>query len=199
MQRAQDAVILLVSGPSCSGKDSVVNGLLALRPEIEKVITTTTRPPRPHERDGIHYYFRTTAEFWASVQAGELLEHTELCGQYYGLTRGELNRIRGSGRVPLGIMTDDGVLSVSKLVPTVRILVTAPVEQLERRIRAERPQEQIAGRLRTIHSNFLKPSDYDLVLMNADGMLDEVIRQTVAFYDRFARPRLLSSRPVYSR
>lgn len=196
MRRDQEAAILLIAGASCAGKDSIVTRLLQLRPELEKVITTTTRPPRVHERDGVHYYFRSPTDFRAAVEAGEFLEHTELYGHLYGLTRGELERIRRRGRVPLAIMSPDGVRTVSSLVPTVRIYVTAPLDHLERRIRAERPPEQVPIRLRLVRSELLEAGDcYDLIVSNADGRLEEAVAEVLDFYDHIARARLLPNRP----
>ena len=88
----KDRYLVVVSGPSGSGKDTVVNRLRQLHPEIEISVSATSRAMRPGETEGVNYYYMTRDQFEAKLAAGEILEHTCYCGNYYGTPRSEIDR-----------------------------------------------------------------------------------------------------------
>ena len=75
-------VLLIISGPSGSGKGTIVEQLVSELGYCVS-ISATTRNPRPNEKDGIHYFFKTKEEFEKMIDNGELLEHAAFCGNYY--------------------------------------------------------------------------------------------------------------------
>ncbi len=85
-------LLVLISAPSGAGKTTVCQRLLAAHPNLVRAITSTTRPPRPGERDGVDYHFLTRPRFEAGLAAGEFLEHALVHGNLYGLQRAELTR-----------------------------------------------------------------------------------------------------------
>src|SRR5262245_32854062 len=92
------APLIILSGPSGSGKSTVICGLLApgdLRLRLS--VSVTTRPPRPGERDGVHYYFWTRERFEAERAAGGFLEWAEVHGNCYGTLRREVEPYREQG------------------------------------------------------------------------------------------------------
>ncbi len=91
-------LLILISAPSGGGKTTLCQQLLAARPDMTRAITSTTRGPRPGERDGVDYYFFTEAEFALRVQAGGFIEHATVFGRSYGLLRSELLDPLHSGR-----------------------------------------------------------------------------------------------------
>ena len=77
-------LVFVVSGPSGSGKGTVVEELKKIAPNIGVAVSATTRAPRPGETEGVTYYYKTREEFEALLAAGEILEHTEYSGNLYG-------------------------------------------------------------------------------------------------------------------
>lgn len=90
-------LVVLISAPSGAGKTTVCQRLLASRPNVVRAITSTTRAPRPGERDGVDYYFLPRELFEAGVRANEFLEHATVHGNLYGLQRAELTRLLRNG------------------------------------------------------------------------------------------------------
>ncbi|MEB3237556.1 MAG: guanylate kinase [Candidatus Sericytochromatia bacterium] len=92
----------VVVGPSGSGKTTLVEALVRSGVGVTKAVTCTTRPPRPGERDGVDYRFRSEAAFTAMLEAGELVEHTSYGGFRYGLPWDAL----GDGRQAVVVVVD---------------------------------------------------------------------------------------------
>lgn len=90
--------LFVVSGPSGTGKDTVVASLLKKHPEIQHTVSATTRTPREGEKDGINYHFMTVADFEDHLAHDQIVEHTKYCENYYGTLRSEIE-----GRMALGI------------------------------------------------------------------------------------------------
>ena len=83
-------LVFVISAPSGGGKTTLCNNLLAAYPNMTRAITSTTRPPRTGERDGVDYYFFSETEFARRVAAGEFLEHATVFGNRYGTLKSEL-------------------------------------------------------------------------------------------------------------
>ena len=77
-------LIFVISGPAGSGKGTVVAALRQMLPDIGFSVSATTRSPRPGEIDGVNYHYITRERFAEMLEHGEILEHTEYCGNYYG-------------------------------------------------------------------------------------------------------------------
>src|SRR5436190_14549831 len=83
-------LLIVISAPSGGGKTTVTHQLLVARPNITRVVTCTTRAPRPGEQDGIDYYFYDRARFTKAVEAGLFLEHATVFGNSYGTLKSEV-------------------------------------------------------------------------------------------------------------
>jgi guanylate kinase len=102
--RVASPLLVLVSAPSGGGKTTVCQQLLARHPELTRVVTCTTRSPRPGERDGVDYHFIDESTFERRVQAGEFLEHASVYAHRYGtLRRAVLDRVRQGRDVLLNV------------------------------------------------------------------------------------------------
>ena len=90
-------LLLVISGPAGSGKGTVNKHLLSTG-EYSFSVSATTRPPRPGEVDGVNYHYISRAEFLSRIKSGEMLEHTEYCGNFYGTPKKEAEEVLASGK-----------------------------------------------------------------------------------------------------
>lgn len=180
-------LLVVLTGPSGAGKDSVLDELRRLpdRPYAFG-ITATTRPPRPYERDGEHYYFVSPDEFQAMIEDGELLEHARVYDYTYGVPRRPIRERLAAGNDVL-IRTDvQGARHIGSVVTgAVTIFISAPSrEELERRLRQRGgdTEEQVALRLRTAHDEMEQAGDFDYTVVNDD--LDRCVREVDSIIER---------------
>ena len=165
--------VFVVTGTSGAGKGTLERILLARLPELELVVSATTRGQRPGERHGHEYYFLSDEEFDALLERGEFLEYVTFpWGQRAGTLRSEIDRIRRAGRAPLLDLEPEGALAVRDTVPgSVTVFVDAPsFAELERRLR-ERATEsagEIGERLALARRQQRRASEFDYVIVNDD-------------------------------
>ena len=163
--------VFVVTGPSGAGKGTLIQLVLPRFPELALAVSATTRAQRPGEEDGVHYWFLSPAEFQARVERGEFLEHVDYVGNRYGTLHSEIGRLRAEGKAPLLELETEGAKRVKQRVENaVTIFVTAPVAELERRLR-ERATEssgQIDERIATARRQLDEASDFDEVVENDD-------------------------------
>jgi guanylate kinase len=97
-------LLILISAPSGGGKTTIIERLLATRPQMTRAVTCTTRPPRSGEQDGVDYYFLDAGSFLKRVQAGNFLEHATVYGNSYGILKSEvLGKLRQGKDVVLSV------------------------------------------------------------------------------------------------
>jgi len=161
----------VVTGPSGAGKGTLIQLVLPRFAELALAVSATTRPQRPGEENGVHYWFLDRDEFDRRVVAGEFLEWVDYVGNRYGTLHSEIDRLRADGKAPLLELETDGALRVKSRVPgAVTIFVTAPVEELDRRLR-ERATESsgvIDERLATARRQLEQQGQFDFVVQNDD-------------------------------
>src|SRR5262249_22739380 len=109
--------LFIVSAPSGGGKTSLVKAVLELEPEIALSISHTTRPPRPGEVDGRHYYFVPLPQFERMLAAGEFLEQAEIYGHRYGTWRTGVEQELDAGRDVLLEIDWQGAQQVRAAMP----------------------------------------------------------------------------------
>ena len=188
--------VFVVTGPSGAGKGTLIQLVLPRFPELALAVSATTRPQRPGEQNGVHYWFLDREEFDRRVLAGEFLEWVDYVGNRYGTLNSEIDRLRGEGRAPLLELETDGALRVKARVQSaVTIFVTAPVDELERRLR-ERATEStgvIDERLATARRQLELQDQFDFVVRNdvkqqAADDLAAIIARTLESAATMARP-----------
>ena len=161
-----------MTGPSGAGKGTLIRKLLERVPELEVTVSATTRDRRPGETDGREYRFLTPEAFLAGIEAGDFLEQVEyVSGHRYGTLRSELERIRRTGQIPLLELETEGALAVKEKEPgAVTIFISAPVEELERRLR-ERDTEstgEIGERIALAREQLQQAESFDYIVENDD-------------------------------
>jgi guanylate kinase len=166
-----DKPVFVVTGPSGAGKGTLIQLVLPRFPELALSVSATTRAQRPGEVDGVHYWFLSRAQFDAKIEAGEFLEWVDYVGNRYGTLRSEIDRLRAAGKAPLLELETEGALRVKRRVDgSVTIFVTAPVDELERRLR-ERATESsgaIDDRIAKARDQLEERGDFDYVVENDD-------------------------------
>jgi guanylate kinase len=165
--------VIAVTGTSGAGKGSIERILIERMPQLELAVSATTRPRRPNEVDGRHYWFLSDEEFDRRLDEKGFLEYVRFpWGQRSGTLRSEIDRIRAAGRVPLLDLETDGALYVQRIVPgAVTIFVTAPTfEELERRLRARATESagEIEERLALAREQLEQADRFDHLIINDD-------------------------------
>lgn len=171
-------MIFVISGPAGCGKGTVVGKLREMMPNIGFSVSATTRPPRPGEIDGVNYHFITREKFTELLEAGEVLEHTEYCGNMYGTLKSEAVRTLNEGRDIILEIEVEGALQIKSMMPddAVAVMLIAPdPEELERRLRGRGTEsdEVIKRRLKRSVEEIGLAENYDYVVINETGKTDE--------------------------
>jgi guanylate kinase len=189
--------VFVITGPSGAGKGTLIRALLEHIPELEVAVSATTRLRREGEEQGREYYFLSDGEFARRVAAGEFLEHvTYVSGQRYGTLRSEVDRISGAGRICVLELETEGALKVKEERPgAVTIFVSAPLSELERRLR-ERATEsagEIGERLDLAENQLRQEGMFDYVVANdtvsrAVGELTGIVQRELAAAGTMSRP-----------
>lgn len=171
-------IVVVISGPSGSGKGTVVEELRRIHPAAGVSVSATSRSPRDGEENGVHYYFKTREEFEELIRNGEVLEHTVYNGNYYGTLKSEAERIIDSGRDLILEIEVDGAGQIKRLLgdkcATVMLIAPDAAEQ-ERRLRGRgtEPENVIRGRLERARTEIALAPEYDYVVVNETGKTAE--------------------------
>lgn len=144
-------LLILISGPSGTGKGTVCDLLRKNHPEISYSISATTRQPRPGEQDGVNYYFYSEEEFRRMIDRGELLEWARVYGNYYGTPKQKVLDRLGAGEDILLEIDTQGAMNVMKAMPDGLFIFLLPpsLEELASRLkgRGTETEESLRRRL----------------------------------------------------
>jgi guanylate kinase len=166
-------VCLVIAAPSGAGKTSITRALLVLEPGLQLSVSVTTRARRPGEVDGVHYHFRTQAEFDAMRDGGELLEHANVFGHYYGTPRAPVEAALAVGRDTAFDIDWQGYRQLRMAMPSdvVGLFILPPsLAELEARLRKRGGvgESEIARRMQAAQQEMSHASEFDCVLVNVD-------------------------------
>ena len=190
---AGPGLVVVLSGPSGVGKDSVLAAALARDDRLARVVTAKTRSPRPGEVDGVHHLFLSVEEFDDLLARGGLLEHAEVYGHYSGVPRDQVERLLGEGKTVV-LRTDvQGARTLRAKIPqALLVFLTVPgVDVLERRMRARGGDDEAAmrRRLAVAREEMDEADRFDHVIVNREGGLAAAADELLAVIDRErARP-----------
>jgi guanylate kinase len=165
--------LTVVSGPTAVGKGTVVARLAAERPEVFVSVSATTRPPRPGERNGVHYLFLTDPAFDQMIASDALLEWAVVHGRHrYGTPTAPVLDALRRGRQALLEIDLQGARQVKARWNGARFVFLAPPswEELVRRLvgRGTESPEQQARRLQTAAEEMSARDEFDHVIVNAE-------------------------------
>lgn len=177
-------VLVVISGPSGVGKDSVLQELKRANYPFYFVITATTRPRRPAERDGVDYHFVTVGEFAEMIENNELLEHAVVYGDYKGIPKKHVREALASGQDVIMRIDVQGAATIRRLVPNaITIFLTAESEEkLVRRLQERKTEEpdQLKMRIVTARRELQRIVEFDYVVINHEHALEETVEQVLS-------------------
>ena len=163
-------LLMVLSGPSGSGKGTIVKELLSRYDQMVLSVSMTTRAPRPGEIDGVHYHFVTREEFEATIAADGFLEYAEYSGNYYGTPVAPVKNWLEEGKcVILEIEVQGGEKVMDKWPDPVTVFIDVPsLEELERRLRGRgtEPEDVIQKRLNAALYELSRMHRYQYVVLN---------------------------------
>ena len=178
-QAAAGAMLVIISGPSGVGKDTIIEALRRRPhdPDFHYVVTCTTRSPRPGEVDGVSYHFLDRARFQALREAGELLEANQVNGEnWYGTPREEVRAALAAGRDAILKIDVQGAQVVKERVEEALLIFIVPpsMEALFERLRARATEtaDELSVRQRDAAVELARQHDYDYVVTNETGQVE---------------------------
>lgn len=163
--------LIVISGPSGSGKDSIVN--LILNDEVKLSISATTRNKRKDEVEGVHYYFLTKKEFEDKINNGDFLEFAQVHQtDYYGTLKSEVEKDLHSGKDVLLVIDVIGALQIKEKFPDVVFIFILPpsVQVLKERLikRETETMDTMIKRFNSLYKEITKINEYNYVVVNDD-------------------------------
>jgi guanylate kinase len=171
-------MLVIISGPSGVGKDTIIDALRRRPrdPDYHYVVTCTTRARRPGEIEGVSYHFFDRERFHALREAGELLEANEVHGNWYGTPRAQVRGALAGGHDVILKIDVQGAQVVKENVPEAVLVFIVPpsLETLFRRLksRATETADQLELRQRNAAIELARQEDYDYIVENDDGQVE---------------------------
>lgn len=178
-------ILIIFSGPSGSGKDTVLNKLVEKRADTKVSVSMTTRAKRDGEIDGTHYYFVTREYFEKKILAKSVLEFAEYTGNLYGTPKEPVDEMLREGKAAILKIEVQGAEKIRKLYPDVVSIFLMPpsMRVLEERLRGRKTddEEAINHRLVVAREEMRRAPEYDYIVIN--NSVDEAVEQIEKIID----------------
>ncbi len=180
-------LLVVLSGPSGVGKTTITNALVEQGWTGHVVVTVTTRRPRAGEQDGVHYHFRSQAEFQALLERNELLEHAEVHGNWYGVPATPVRTKLAQGTDTILTIDPQGAQHIRERTQDAVFVFLAPesLEDLVERVEARGADspEQKTLRMLNAEREMTELPKYDYVIVNRSGRIAQSVEQLRAIMD----------------
>lgn len=172
-------LLVVLSGPSGVGKDTLLMRMRDLGFLFHFVVTATSRPIRPGERDGYDYHFVTTHRFEQMIEQQELLEWAEVYGHYKGIPKSEVREAFASGKDVILRIDVQGAATIRKIAPEAVSIFIAPgtFEELHNRLQLRRTESEaeLEQRLIVARNELERAEDFDYVVVNHHDRMDQAV------------------------
>ena len=177
-------LLIVISGPSGVGKDSVVQGMKEGGLPVHFVVTATTRPRRESEIHGKDYFFVSKEEFARMIEAQELIEYAFVYNDYKGIPKQQVRDALASGQDVVMRLDVQGAATVRRLAPEAVLifLTTQNEEELVSRLKARKTEnpDELSLRIATARQELKRVTEFDYVIVNSDGCLDNTVETVKA-------------------
>ncbi len=184
-------LLIVISGPSGVGKDAALSRMKEQGRGRHFAITATTRPRRPAERDGVDYVFHSEQTFRRMIERDELVEWAEVYGHLYGVPRAQVRDAMTQGLDVIMKIDVQGAAAIRRIAKDAVLIFLRPpsVDDLARRLEARMSEtgDSLHLRLKTAQREIERAGEFDHVVVNADGRLDETVREIAAIIEREKR------------
>ena len=171
--------LIVISGPSGVGKDTVIEHLRLAHPDFVFAVTATTRPRRPGEIDGVHYFFMKRDEFLATRENGGFFESAEVYGHLYGVPKDRVLKALRSSKTVVIKVDVQGASSIREIVPEGIFIFLLPpsMAELMRRLRGRKTDDPgaLMSRITTASQELRAALIFDYVVFNENERLDETL------------------------
>lgn len=179
--RPAQPLLVVLSGPSGVGKDSILMRMRDIGFPFHFVVTATSRAQRPGERDGYDYHFVSKEHFEEMIACGELLEWAEVYGHYKGIPKREVGQALQSGRDVILRIDVQGAATIKRLAPDAVFIFLAPgsFDELHNRLQWRRTEspDQMERRLAMARREMDALDTFDYVVINREDHLDDAVGQ----------------------
>jgi guanylate kinase len=182
--KAQIPLLIVISGPSGVGKDSVIQRMKEIGTPFHFVITATTRPKRTDETDGLDYFFVSHDDFAEMIEQDELIEYAIVYNDYKGIPKRQVREAMQSGKDVVMRLDVQGAETIRKLYPEALLifLTTRTEQELLERLETRKTETPEGRKLRiaTARKEMMRVEMFDYVVINADGDLDASVETILA-------------------
>lgn len=179
-----EPLLIVISGPSGVGKDTVIQRMKERGLPIHFVVTATTRPARPEERNGVDYFFVSRDQFAEMINQGELLEYAIVYNDYKGIPKEQVRQALDSGRDVILRIDVQGAATIRTMYPDALLifLTTQDEDELVNRLLARETETQdgLSLRIATARQELRRIEEFDYVVVNREFYLDEAVDTIIA-------------------
>ena len=174
-----EPLLIVISGPSGVGKDTVVERMKTRGLPFHFVITSTTRPPRQEETHGIDYFFYSKDEFAEMIEKDELLEYAFVYNDFKGIPKFQVRQALASGKDVVMRLDVQGAATIRELCPEAVLIFLTTVDEgeLVNRLQARKSEQpdELKLRIATARKELERVKEFDYVVMNRENKLDETV------------------------
>ncbi len=182
-----EPLLIVISGPSGAGKDTVVQRMKERGLPFHFVVTATTRPQRPNEVDGRDYFFVSKEKFAHMIDQNELIEFALVYGDYKGIPKAQVREALASGKDVIMRVDVQGAETVRKLAPDALLIfiTTDNEDELVNRLRQRKTEtsDSLAIRIATARKELQRVEAFDYIIINHDFFLDHTVDIVRAIID----------------
>lgn len=163
-------LLIVVSGPSGAGKDTICQKLIKENSNIWMSISMTTRKPRPLEKDGVDYFFVSSEEFENKINDNTFLEYASYNDNYYGTPKDKVEEKLNEGKDVILVIDINGAINIKKIIPSALFIFIMPpdMETLKNRLigRKTESKDKIVKRFITAYNEVNNYKKYNYVVVN---------------------------------
>ena len=191
--------MIVISGPSGVGKDSVLRALKNSSKPIHHVVTVNTRAPRPDEKEGVDYFFVSREKFEDMIARDELIEYSKVYDDYKGVPKSQIREALNSGKDVVLRLDVQGAEKIKKIYPQAILIFLLPScqEDWYKRLGGRRlgNEKDLDTRIATVKDELVKARDFDYLVINEQNQLSktvQVIEAIITSEHQRAKPRRIN-------